>query len=74
VFDDPQVLAREMLRELPHPEVGVFRTTGLPVKLSETPGAIRRAPPLHGEHTAEVLRECGISAERIDALRRGEVI
>jgi crotonobetainyl-CoA:carnitine CoA-transferase CaiB-like acyl-CoA transferase len=74
VFDDPQVLAREMLRELPHPEVGVFRTTGLPVKLSETPGAIRRAPPLHGEHTAEVLHECGISAERIDALRRGEVI
>lgn len=74
VFDDPQVLAREMLRELPHSEVGVFRTTGLPVKLSDTPGEIRRAPPLHGEHTDEVLAECGISAERIAHLKREEVI
>src|SRR5262249_39953616 len=37
VFADPQVLAREMLVELPHPELGRFRTTGLPVKLSRTP-------------------------------------
>jgi len=54
--------------------VGVFRTTGLPVKLSDTPGGIRRAPPLHGEHTDEVLAECGISAERIEELKRGQVI
>ena len=38
VFADPQVLAREMLVEMPHPEVGTFRTTGLPVKLSRSPG------------------------------------
>ena len=74
VFEDPQVLAREMLQELPHPEVGEFRTTGLPVKLSETPGEIRKAPPLHGQHTDEILAECGISAERIAALERDEVI
>ena len=74
VFSDPQVLARGLLEELPHPEVGVFRTTGLPVKLSDTPGGIRRAPPLHGEHTDEVLAECGISAERIEELKRGQVI
>ncbi len=57
VFADPQVLAREMLVELPHAEVGTFRTTGLPVKLSGTPGAIRRSPPLHGEHSDEILAE-----------------
>ena len=74
VFGDPQVLAREMLRELPHPEVGVFRTTGLPVKLSETPGEIRRAPPLHGEHTAEILAECGVPAARVAELKRDGVI
>jgi len=74
VFADPQVLAREMLVELPHAERGTFRTTGLPVKLSETPGAIRRAPPLHGEHTAEVLGEAGYAAREIAALVESGVV
>lgn len=74
VFSDPQVLARQMLVELPHPEVGTFRTTGLPVKLSETPGRIERRPPLLGEHTREILLECGIDAARIDALASDAVI
>jgi len=70
VFRDPQVLARKMLVELPHPELGVFRTTGLPVKLSRSPGQIARRPPLHGEHSEEVLRECGLESAEIEALRR----
>ncbi len=74
VFADPQVLARRMLVELPHPELGTFRTTGLPVKLSRTPGRIERRPPLHGEHSEEVLRECGLAPAEIDALRRDGVI
>jgi crotonobetainyl-CoA:carnitine CoA-transferase CaiB-like acyl-CoA transferase len=74
VFADPQVLAREMLVELPHPEIGTFRTTGLPVKLSRNPGAILRRPPLHGEHTDEVLGECGLEPLEIARLRRDEVI
>jgi formyl-CoA transferase/CoA:oxalate CoA-transferase len=74
VFADPQVLAREMLVRLPHPERESFLTTGLPVKLSETPGAIRRAPPLHGEHTGEVLRESGYRAAEIDVLAKAGVI
>jgi crotonobetainyl-CoA:carnitine CoA-transferase CaiB-like acyl-CoA transferase len=74
VFRDPQVLARQMLIELPHPEVGTFRTTGLPVKLSRTPGAITRRPPLHGEHTHEVLRECGLEDAEIERLRADAVI
>jgi crotonobetainyl-CoA:carnitine CoA-transferase CaiB-like acyl-CoA transferase len=74
VFSDPQVLAREMLVELPHPEVGTFRTTGLPVKLDRSPGAIARRPPLHGEHTEEVLRECGLEQLEIARLRRDGVI
>jgi len=74
VFADPQVRAREMLVSLPHPERETFLTTGLPVKLSETPGAIRRAPPLHGEHSAEVLRELGYAAGEIAALVKDGVI
>jgi formyl-CoA transferase/CoA:oxalate CoA-transferase len=69
VFLDPQVLAREMLVELPHPERGTIKTTGLPVKLSDTPGGIERRPPLHGEHTDEVLADVGVSPEEIAALR-----
>jgi CoA:oxalate CoA-transferase len=74
VFSDPQVLARDMLVELPHPEVGSFKTTGLPVKLSATPGRIERRPPLLGEHTDEVLRECGLEPDEIERLRAEQVI
>ena len=69
VFRDPQVLARQMMVELPHPERGTIRATGLPVKLSDTPGAIERRPPLHGEHTEEVLRGLGLSADEVADLR-----
>ncbi|MDX1648667.1 MAG: CoA transferase [Myxococcota bacterium] len=74
VFADPQVLARGMRVDLPHPEVGTFSTTGLPVKLSATPGAITRRPPLHGEHTDEVLAECGLSEAEVADLRARGVI
>ena len=74
VFADPQVLARQMLVELPHPEVGTFKTTGLPIKLSRNPGRIDRRPPLLGEHTDEVLRECGVADDEIARLRTDGVI
>ena len=74
VFADPQVLARQMLVELPHPQVGTFKTTGLPVKLSVTPGRIERRPPLLGEHSDEILRECGLDAEEIASLHTRSVV
>jgi formyl-CoA transferase/CoA:oxalate CoA-transferase len=69
VFADPQVLARDMAVELPHPELGVLKTTGLPVKLSASPGAIERLPPALGADTDEVLREYGFSPAEVAALR-----
>ena len=57
VFDSPQVREREMLREIDHPTAGKVRMAGLPVKFSETPAAIRLAPPLLGEHNDRVLKD-----------------
>jgi crotonobetainyl-CoA:carnitine CoA-transferase CaiB-like acyl-CoA transferase len=57
VFEDPHTLAREMKVEVEHPVEGTIPALGIPVKLSDTPGSVRRAAPLLGEHTEEVLRE-----------------
>ena len=58
---DPQALAREMIVETSHPTAGQVASIGLPIKFSETPGSVRRAAPVLGQHTREVLREHGFS-------------
>jgi crotonobetainyl-CoA:carnitine CoA-transferase CaiB-like acyl-CoA transferase len=73
MFKHPQTAAREMLLKMPHPVLGEYLTTGLAMKLSETPGKITR-PPLVGEHTDEVLREFGYSQEDIARLREDKTI
>jgi crotonobetainyl-CoA:carnitine CoA-transferase CaiB-like acyl-CoA transferase len=60
VFEDPHTRAREMSVTLEHPVEGRVQALGIPVKLSDTPGSIRRPAPLLGEHTDEVLREAGL--------------
>jgi crotonobetainyl-CoA:carnitine CoA-transferase CaiB-like acyl-CoA transferase len=68
VFADPQIRARDMLVELPHPDLGTFKTTGHPLKWSETPTRVERRPPLLAEHTDEVLDEFGLTGEERAAL------
>jgi len=65
---DPQTAARDMIMELDHPTLGGIKVPGIPIKMSETPGSGRLAPPLLGQHQEEVLREIGWSDERIAAL------
>ncbi|MEM9359939.1 MAG: CoA transferase [Pseudomonadota bacterium] len=57
VFNDPQTLARDMVTHVEHTKVGKMKAIGVPVKLSETPGAVRRAAPVLGEHTDEVIKD-----------------
>ncbi|HLW58480.1 MAG TPA: CaiB/BaiF CoA-transferase family protein [bacterium] len=74
VMEDPQVRHREMVVELPHPRAGRIRVNGIPVKLSETPGAVVSPPPQLGEHSEAILREVGCPDQEIAALRRDRVI
>jgi formyl-CoA transferase len=61
VFQDPQVIAREMVVDIEHPTFGPMKALGSPIKMSATPPDVRRRAPLLGEHTREVLLEAGYS-------------
>ena len=75
VASDPQVLANEYIAEMDHPRVGRIRVPGLPIKLSQTPGKLRRPAPTPGEHTDEILREvAGYTDQEIAKLRQAGAI
>jgi formyl-CoA transferase len=75
VFQDPQALHREMVKELPHSSAGTVRLAGTPLKFSDTPAEVRLPPPVLGEHTDEILRErLGYDDEAIRQFRRDGVI
>ncbi|WP_206194151.1 CaiB/BaiF CoA transferase family protein [Pseudomonas viridiflava] len=75
VFADPQVLARGLAIELPHALGGRVAQVASPIRLSETPVEYRRAPPLLGEHTAQVLQALlGMSGDEVAALKEAGVL
>lgn len=75
VFNDPQVLHRQMVQEVDHPTAGKIKLAGFPIKLSESPAEVRLPPPVLGQHTAEILSKyLGYPEQQILELERAAVI
>ena len=74
VVSNPQVLARNMVADIPHPNVQELRVPNSPLKLAATPPSVRRPPPLLGQHNEEILSELGYSLEDVTRLRSDGVI
>ena len=75
VANDPQVLHRGMIKDVPHPRLGSVRMTNTPVSLSRTPGGAELPAPDLGEHTEQVLRElAGMDDAEIASLREAGAI
>ncbi|MDE2371456.1 MAG: CoA transferase [Burkholderiales bacterium] len=75
VFADPQVRARGLRVEMAHPQAAALPLVANPIRLSESPVEYRRAPPLLGEHTAEVLGDwLALDGEAIAVLRSRHVV
>jgi crotonobetainyl-CoA:carnitine CoA-transferase CaiB-like acyl-CoA transferase len=74
VFNDTNILEREMLFSLEHPIEGVINQLGFPFKFSQTPAEARLRPPLLGEHNLEVLESLGYTSQEIETFKAEKVI
>lgn len=68
ILTDPHFAAREMIVEVDEPGQRPLKVTGVPIKLTGTPGAVRRRAPFLGEHTWSRLREAGLAEDEIQLL------
>jgi len=74
VIDDPQILHNDMIATVEHAKLGAIQVTGVPLKLHGTPGNVRLAPPVHGQHSAELLAELGYTNSEVDAFSQDRAI
>lgn len=73
-LDSEQAIAREMVVIVEHPTVSNLKLVGSPLKFSKTPVKIDTHPPLHSEHTEEVLMKLGYSKQDIVKMRKDLII
>jgi crotonobetainyl-CoA:carnitine CoA-transferase CaiB-like acyl-CoA transferase len=73
-FKDPQVVQRRMVTEFVDPKKGKIKLLSSPIKMSETPPDIRRAPAVFGENTEEVLKEMGFKEDEVWQMKKEGVV
>ena len=74
LLGEPQTLSRPAMRRMEHPKLGDIPVIGMPLSFSAIDPAVRRHAPARGEHTDEVLAECGYSPREIAGLRARKVV
>jgi crotonobetainyl-CoA:carnitine CoA-transferase CaiB-like acyl-CoA transferase len=74
MISDPQLTARDMIKQIPHPVLGSVRQVGSMIRLSESPFQVRNWCLRFGQHTEEILHEIGYNARSINSLRKSGVI
>ena len=74
LFDDDHFTQRGFWQNVEHEELGEFRMPGRPFTMRASPWSLRRGAPRLGEHTDEVLSECGYSADQIAELRAAAAV
>jgi crotonobetainyl-CoA:carnitine CoA-transferase CaiB-like acyl-CoA transferase len=74
LFNDPQVLERNMIVEMDHPTAEKIKLVGSPLKFSRTPVEARRHPPLFGEHTQEVLQQLGYTQSEVEEMKKTQIV
>jgi CoA:oxalate CoA-transferase len=71
---DPQIACNNMIVEMEHKRAGKLRLLGTPVRLHDTPPALRKFPPDLGEDSEAIVREMGYSKEQIEELKAKQVL
>jgi crotonobetainyl-CoA:carnitine CoA-transferase CaiB-like acyl-CoA transferase len=74
VMNDPQTAERGIVQRVMHPKLGEIPVVGMPLSFSAMTPGVRRHAPMRGEHTDEILAECGYSAAQIADLRARKVV
>jgi crotonobetainyl-CoA:carnitine CoA-transferase CaiB-like acyl-CoA transferase len=74
LLEHPHTESTGMIVEYEHPVAGPTKGIGQPILFNDSARSAGRPPPMHGQHTDEVLMEMGLARERIDKLRNSKII